>query len=524
MGNGFQGGTMVARKRLDEVLQSDTLPTLPVVAVKILSVADGGESELSEITDIVSRDASLCTRILKVVNSPLYGLWNPVGTVRKAVSILGIHPVRSLVLSFSLLGMKENRKEAAFDYERFWEHSLATAVATRWLLKVLEAPDDEEGFTAGLLGNIGQMLLARACPEGYGQVGQLKGTGERLLADAEREILGVDHGTVGGEVARRWRLPDALQAAIEHHNVPEEYTGSENLRRIVRAVHLAEILADIFHSSDPKPLKERFLRRSQELLGLGEDVFQQLSAGVHEEVRQAADYFGINVGITRSIEEILQEANLRIGSVTFSYEQMKQEILKSQIELIQLNRALQTPRDLHGMAEVDGLTGAWNHRYLHRFLHEELARSAREGTPSSLLLVDADDFRNLILSIGDEGGDCILCELCHLLRGFVGPRDLIARCGGEEFALLLSGTAQDEAVAVAEKVRASVAGHLFVFQERECRITVSVGVASGGPAGYTPADLLHRARLAVQQAKDQGKGRVVLAGEVVPWSAAAPRM
>lgn len=509
---------------LDAVLQSDNLPTLPVVAVKILSVTDGDELELPEITDIISRDASLCARILKVVNSPLYGLWNPVGTVRKAVSILGIHPVRSLVLSFSLLGMKGNRKEDPFEYERFWEHSLATAVATRWLLKELEAPEEEEGFTAGLLGNIGQMLLARACPDRYGRVVQAKNASDRSLSELEREIVGVDHGAVGGEISRRWRLPQSLRAAIEYHDAPESYSGSENLKRLVRTVHLAEILADMFHSSAPHLLKGRFLRRSQELLGLGEDAFQRLSAGVHEEVRQAADYFGINVGITRSIEEILQEANARIGRVSLSYEQMKQEMVKTQIELIQVNRALQTPKNLHGMAEVDGLTGAWNHRYLQRFLQEELARSLREGNPPVLLLIDADDFRALVTSVGDDGGDHILCELCHLLRGFVGAEDLIARCGGEEFALVLNGTALKEGVEIAEKIREAIARHGFILHEKEWKLTVSIGVASPHPGGCSSADLLHRARLAVQQGKDRGKNRVVAAGEAIPWDAATSRV
>jgi diguanylate cyclase (GGDEF)-like protein len=126
--------------------------------------------------------------------------------------------------------------------------------------------------------------------------------------------------------------------------------------------------------------------------------------------------------------------------------------------------------------------------------------------------------------VGDDGCDQILCELCHILRGFVGAEDLIARCGGEEFALVLSATTLEEGMSVAEKVRQAIAGHLFPLHEKDCHLTVSIGVSSPRSGGCSPADLLHRARLAVQRAKDRGKNRVVAADETVPWEAVAGRV
>lgn len=493
---------------LDAVLQSETLPTLPAVAAKILSVTESAETDLSEISDIISQDTALSTRLLKVVNSPFYGLWTPVGTIKKAVSILGITPVRSLVLSFSLLSVRAG-KEDSFDYSRFWENSLAAAVTARRLMKELGAPDVEEGFTAGLLANVGEMLLARACPARYRWVLQAKGDGRPLEA-VEREILGIDHCTVGIEIARRWRLPPPLEAAIGHHHAPEEYPGGEeDLRRLVRVVHLSGILADMFHSPAPQELKDLFIRRSRELLNLDENLFQSLAAGVHEEVRQAADSFGINVALQRSIDEILQEANLRLGEINLSYEQTKQELIRSQMELIQLNRALLggTKGNLHGMAEIDDLTGAYNHRYLQSFLDAAAIRSSRYGHPLTLVLIDVDEFNSLNDA---EAGDCVLKELYRLLRGVVRPSDVIARFGGDEFALVLPDTELDEGAEMAEKIRAMVAGLGFGSPEKELRITVSLGIACRRPGEYRPADLMQRAERALQEA-GQAKNRVVIA-------------
>lgn len=499
---------MDRRITTETILRSEHLPTLPAVASRILLVTGQDDAELSEIVDIISLDASLCARVLKVVNSPLYGLWNPVGTISKAVSLLGINPVKGLVLSFSLLNIKGSDGDG-FDYEKFWERSLATAVTARFLLEKLDLPGKEEGFTAGLLANMGQMLLARACPDIYRKVVSSVGQGVDLPIEvAEQEILGIDHPSIGIEVARRWHLPIYLQTVIGHHHSPEHCPETEEaLSRLVRVIHLAEIVADIFHSPFPFALKDKFILRSRELLGLEESVFDSLAPAVHGEVKRVAHSFGIRIAAERSLEDILQEANLRLGQIALSYEKTSQELIKTQIELIQLNKSRHVPLDnLHRMSDFDSQTGAYNHRYLLTFLQSKLNRPSRR-LPLSLILVGVDDFA-LSGNDLDNPKDLVLKSLSRIFRTHLRPDDLVARWSGEEFALALPDTDLKAALKIAGRLRGAAAQHTLPGHEG---ISISIAVTCDRPGENNPQDLTRRAEKALSTAREQGKGAIIVA-------------
>ena len=119
---------------LKAVLNSEELPTLPTVASRLISLTSKEDTTLSDIADLVSQDISLSAKILKVSNSAFYSFPQQVGSIQQAVSILGTNAVRSLVLSFSFLTIKSGKKSSQFNFEKFWEQSLASAVASRLIL------------------------------------------------------------------------------------------------------------------------------------------------------------------------------------------------------------------------------------------------------------------------------------------------------------------------------------------------------------------------------------------------------
>ncbi|WP_429884600.1 sensor domain-containing diguanylate cyclase [Geoalkalibacter halelectricus] len=499
---------------IDQILKSDTLPTLPVVASKLLALSAEEEADLQQIAAVVAQDVSLSSKILRVVNSPFYGFASSIGTISKAVSVMGINPVRSLVLSFSLLEVKNRAAAPGFSFEKFWECSLATAVSARMLMVELEDPAPEEGFIAGLLENVGEMLLALALPERYGEVRRQPFDHGNELAAREQSLLGADHAEIGAEIAQRWRLPAEIVLPLRYHHAPERYAGDNpRIARLAAVAHLAGLLADIFYAAHPEKAQALFLERARHLLALGERAFSHLAPRVHEEVNQAAACFGVQVRLQQSIEEILQEANLRLGQINLTYEQTNRDLEKARAELLRLNQELQAKsQTLERLAQLDGLTGAYNRRFFQSFLHGEISRAARGGHGLSLILADIDDFKALNDSAGHQAGDAVLRALCTLVRELIREYDMLARYGGEEFVVVLPETEAAIALEVAERIRRKVAEHDFVHAGQTHRITLSLGVAFCRPAmdSCGSDDLVRHADLALLEVKKHSKNQVKL--------------
>jgi diguanylate cyclase (GGDEF)-like protein len=166
--------------------------------------------------------------------------------------------------------------------------------------------------------------------------------------------------------------------------------------------------------------------------------------------------------------------------------------------------------EIYRLTILDGLTQTHNQRYLSEFLDREVVRSQRHGRPLSVLMLDIDRFKSINDTHGHLCGDFVLRELADLVRKNVRKEDLFARYGGEEFVVVLVEATREEAVVAAERIRESVADHLFRFEATPIQLTVSVGVAStAGDMAMTPTHLLRSADEKLYQAKRAGRNRVV---------------
>ena len=165
--------------------------------------------------------------------------------------------------------------------------------------------------------------------------------------------------------------------------------------------------------------------------------------------------------------------------------------------------------EIYRLTILDGLTQIHNARYLTEFLDREVVRSQRHNRPLSVLALDIDKFKSLNDSLGHLCGDFVLRELADVIRGNVRQEDLFARCGGEEFVLVLVETTGAGAVLLAERVRDAVARHQFRFESTPVNLTISVGVASTvGDATVTPTALRKAADEKLYEAKRTGRNRV----------------
>ncbi|WP_139800779.1 sensor domain-containing diguanylate cyclase [Geothermobacter hydrogeniphilus] len=504
---------MTREQIIQGVMDAGALPTLSSVASKLIEITGREETTIYQISSLVAQDVSLSAKLLKVVNSAFYSFPNEVRTIQQAVAILGTNAVRSLVLSFSFLDAEHARRQTGFDYQRFWEQSLATAVAARMLVEEVETDvDPEEVFTVCLLENIGVLILAKAFPEQYDAVlRKCETDAEELFVLEERE-LGADHSFVGCHAARHWQFPETLVQPILYHHDPSSYQGgNREMEKVVVVAYLAGLVANILYSGHPLEYADRFRREAKKRLGLKSGVVDQVFENVNREVSRAADYFGLKIAGTPSVPEILQRANIELATLNMSYEQVNRELVEAKLELERLNAELEEKnRYLEQIANLDGLTGIFNHRYFQESLNREMNRAVRTGRGLSLIMIDLDKFKNINDFYGHQAGDFVLKEACRIWGEQLRDYDLLARYGGEEFIVILPETDVDEALVVAEKLRQTTAGHEFDNGGERYSVTASFGVAAYDPVDVNAGRnlLIEQADTALYAAKEGGRNRV----------------
>ncbi len=228
------------RTSLRQLTESTTaLPTLPLVASRLLeAVARMDADTTEEVARILALDPSLTARTLRLANSDCYGFPRKVGSVELAVLVLGSGTIRDLVLTASVVQTLAPGDRAL---TKLWNHSMACGVAARALGERVRYRLLGEAYAAGLLHDVGAVLLRQQHPGRFDAALALASSQGQSLGEAERSLYGSDHSEVGGWLAERWGLPAEIVEAIACHHRPWEAVRAPELTALV---HIADSLAD----------------------------------------------------------------------------------------------------------------------------------------------------------------------------------------------------------------------------------------------------------------------------------------
>ncbi len=222
---------------IDQVTKAiQQVPSLSAVVLEVLASFDRENIENAGLVQKLGQDQGLTARVLRVANSPFYGMSSKVGSVQEAVVVLGFHNVRSLVAAAGIIGQFPETGHLDFDRIGFWQHSIGTAACALVLAKSL-GQNQPLAFTAGLLHDIGKLALDAYFQQDFQLALAHRAAEDSTLLEAERTVLGVDHALVGYELAKRWKFPVAIQLAIRDHHQPESESGT-----LTDLVHVADVL------------------------------------------------------------------------------------------------------------------------------------------------------------------------------------------------------------------------------------------------------------------------------------------
>lgn len=263
---------MSAKSIKDIIDNMSGIPSMPTVVSESLNLIDNPNSNVRQLSDIISKDIAITTQILKLVNSAYYGFPSQITTINKAMALLGFNTIRSLILSVGLKPMLMTNSGKAL-----WEHSIRCAVACQMLSKSLGGLDPDEAFVMGLLHDVGKSVMEGSNKDAIKEITRLTSLGADIL-QAEKMFFGFTHTEIGRELVVKWKLPLIIGTAIRYHHNPLAsenklpsclvYVGDRISREPLKYPVLDPDIVDAFDFEvpDPMDLREKVFEASSHII------------------------------------------------------------------------------------------------------------------------------------------------------------------------------------------------------------------------------------------------------------------
>ena len=236
----------MSTKTISAIIEKiESMPTLPTVAFQVMEITGDSNSSANDLMKIISPDISLTTKILKIANSPFYGLTREISSLQHAVTVLGFKEIRNLVIStVAFESFKNLRQNKKFDINKFWMHSFYCALAAKIIAGDLKNGSNEL-FVAGLVHDIGKLAMYITFPvEFIMQIEMMSPVKIKYTAfEAEKDVFGMTHDEVGMKLLKKWMFPDSLLTAVGYHHRPQEADKKSPFPIIV---HVADILTHVY--------------------------------------------------------------------------------------------------------------------------------------------------------------------------------------------------------------------------------------------------------------------------------------
>jgi HD-like signal output (HDOD) protein len=441
------------------------LYSLPAVALQVLELTRQPNTDSRSLKECIENDPALAAKILRVANSPMFGLSQQVTDLGQAVTLLGAKPLKLLVLGFSLPKTLLIGVEATV-LERYWRHTLIKSVAAREISETLWNLPGDDAFVAGLVQDIGMLALVQDLADAFGQfVERIFEEGGDLQA-LEMATLGFDHATLSAEMLKHWGFPDAIVRAVAFpHDAQQVQQLPEHERDLPQILHLAELVTELLTQQRPH-LLNRLLEAGSLYRGLTRDQLEILVRSLEQKVPQLAEVLSLTLPDRVDYGSILLEAYRQLADMTddctlhgFCDHTQEGAVLA---ETRALSAAVERftsvsqrgpstttsaiapakPRSTSvaiqpGLTEHRTAVRPTDDRALLRFVSAAVGRCRQARRPISLLLAELDDFASVLASGGPERASQTIRMLKAAIEETTGHDVLSLTSPASRLALIL---------------------------------------------------------------------------------------
>ncbi|MEA2062344.1 MAG: HDOD domain-containing protein [Gemmatimonadota bacterium] len=268
------------------MLSIEKMPSLPTTVTKVIELANDVNSSAREMLKVIQMDPVLTAKVLKLINSAFFGMPNKI-SLKQALVMLGINTIKNLALSTAIIGQMGSSKIKVtnFDQYRFWEHSLGAGIAAKKICLRIESDPriGDEYFVAGLVHDIGKVVMALALPKFFANTIVKAQADELSSVKAETDEMGLDHTEVGGILAEKWKLGENLIASTSYHHDPQE-----GQHRLVWAIHVANYFLAKKGYPNSNDFAEPWVHENAfDHLGISEDVVEEDLSSLSDEIQKA---------------------------------------------------------------------------------------------------------------------------------------------------------------------------------------------------------------------------------------------
>jgi diguanylate cyclase (GGDEF)-like protein len=414
----------------ERLMHVTDLPSPPRVASEIIALADDPELSLVHVAGTLSKDPALVAKIVRIANSPIYARRRKSDSLRQALLVLGLNATLTLALSFSLVMSLRRDRPVGLDYKAFWRRALLASTASSALAEVLERRDGEELALAALLQDIGMLALDKIEPELYKGAPPI--SMHAALIEYERARLGTDHAEVGEWLLERWRFSDRMRAAVAASNAPEDLAHDSEHGAFTRQVTLSGELADIWFTDALAPGMAALAARADALLHVDLTQLATVLAVVRNQLPETEALYEIDLIGAAQAERILEHAS--------------ELVLVRNLDVVQeggrlRSRAQTTAAEQADDPRLDPATGTYSREYFEQYLVREVEAARAQRWPVSVVCVHTDATTPELVK-----------SAAALLRTQTRESDVLGRIGEQDFAIVLTGSPYDAALAVSQRL------------------------------------------------------------------------
>lgn len=532
--------------------RSRELYSLPAVAVKVLELTGDPFVAAAELKNCIENDPALTIKVLRVVNSSLFGLGRPVSDLNSALALLGTKPLKLLVLGFSL--PEPLFSDIAGDIlGRYWKRTLTRAVAAREISQRIWRLPGDEAFIAGLLKDLGQLVLIQGLGKPYVAFVRRADVYGDALRDLERRAIGFDHIQLTTGLLSQWKLPRSLVEAVSASDPsPGPDDNRSTASALPRTLHLAELLAGLLAEQRAELLPE--LLQAGRRYQVGEQTMTEIAADLEEIVGHLADVLSLQLPVGMAYQDVFVRAHAQSARAAEELVTNRRDSRPSPTDDVQLLDELRSlssaaadlatrpqarqrmptaPDTISGSSGAEPAQAGWQRparrdpplangashggglRTAEDANASEGAESALEGRlaaaviacrearqPLSLLLAELDRYEDLVFCRGAVKADERCRKLESACRCLVHSRASLLRVAEARFALVLPACDRRAAVE-------SGNGLLRLLKEREfglgaARVSVGAATVALPPRNFSPQDLVDRCQRCLHAAQLSG--------------------
>lgn len=431
----------------EQFVASKRILSLPEVALQLLKIAQQADPDFEEIDRIVRADPAISAKILRTVNSPLFGLRQRVESIEFALPMLGLTMLKTIVLGFHLARHQNEPVELKSLLQAHWRSSITQAVFAELIGKKMVGGQPDNYFLAAMLQDIGILAMMAEAPKEYAEH-VLERSKFPEVVTAEKTYFGFSHVEVSCAILERWGVMECFGDALYHHHdrvVPSDRSRNLKLAMALQAANMGTEM--LFSSRGSQLTLDTALKRWVDFLNsrleISHEQAMEIVEAVRERVTENCNMFSFDIGKEVCPDRVIEEAT----------ELLQEIMLQHQLE--EVNRSKQSINVEQDLLYRDSLCGLYNRRYMNDLMFELFKQASQNKQSIAAIFIDVDKFKSINDRFGHAIGDLAIQNIAEHLRHSIRSHDIAIRFGGDEFIVVFFNVSDKDFETIVNRMSSS---------------------------------------------------------------------